>query len=152
MQDTENVIEPVVKKDTWFWDLDGSIFIYRQFENYTNEKAVLIEGVCEFMNEKNDNGDCIVITTARPESLREFTENELRENNIPYKFLLMGIERGHRHLVNDSDSGSDTPRAIAYSLLRNEPIHLYLKRKNEIRVPYGFNGTTYDCPKQPRYE
>ena len=116
------------KKETWFFDLDGTIFVYRQFEQYAEEKAVLIDGITDFMNHIIKDGGCIVITTARPEQLREFTEQELQENKIPYRFLLMGIERGARHLVNDSDADSNEPRALAHPILRNEPMYEYLKR------------------------
>ena len=107
------------KKNTYFVDIDGTIFVYRKFETYTETEAVVIPSVKRYLQQVNDEGHMIILTTARPEELREHTEYELQRNNIPYKKLIMGIERGPRYLINDMDPNKPGKRAIAINLERN---------------------------------
>ena len=62
----------------------------------------------------------IVLTTARPEDLREHTILELTTNGVPYDKLVMGLARGPRHLVNDMDPKKPGMRAINWNLVRDQ--------------------------------
>jgi predicted secreted acid phosphatase len=117
-----------MKHPTIFCDIDGTIFKYRKFENIFDEKASLIDGIQKYLKHFSLNGGHIVITTARPNNLREFTIDELIENNIPFDQLVMGIGRGERILINDSEF-ENVPRAIAIALNRNQSIEDYIKNK-----------------------
>jgi Trk K+ transport system NAD-binding subunit len=114
-----------MKHPTIFCDIDGTIFKYRKFETMRDEKAELIDGIQAYLQIEAEKGAHIVITTARPEKLRGFTEYELSENDIPYDQLVMGIGRGVRILINDSEF-EDIPRAIAIPIKRNQSINEYL--------------------------
>lgn len=110
------------KKKTYFVDIDGTIFKYRKFETYkTNKAQVIIESKL-FLQQVRDQGHMIILTTARPESLREHTKHELSLNNIPYNQLVMGIERGPRYLINDRDPNKPGERAIAINITRDSGI------------------------------
>ena len=61
-----------------------------------------------------------MLTTARPETLRNHTEFELKNNNIKYHQLVMGIERGPRYLINDMDPEKEGDRAIGINLNRDK--------------------------------
>ena len=108
-----------VKKNTYFVDIDGTIFIYRKFETYESTTAEVIESTKEFLLKKKEEGHMIVLTTARPDWLYNHTVNELKVNNIPFDRLVMGIERGPRYLINDMDPNNPGERAIAINLERN---------------------------------
>tara|TARA_R110001592_G_scaffold345506_1_gene637433 strand:+ start:2518 stop:2901 length:384 start_codon:yes stop_codon:yes gene_type:complete len=110
------------KKNTYFVDVDGTIFKYRKFETYKTIKAEVIIDSKVFLQQKRDQGHMIVLTTARPESLREHTILELSTNNIPYHKLVMGIERGPRYLINDMDPNKPGNRAIAINVTRDNGI------------------------------
>jgi len=107
------------KKNTYFVDIDGTIFIYRKFETYESTEAEVIKSTKQFLQQVNDEGHMIVLTTARPEYLREHTEKELTKNGIPYHRLIMQIERGPRYLINDMDPNNPGERAICYNLKRD---------------------------------
>ena len=107
------------KYDTYFFDIDGTIFKYREFETYYNTPAVLTPGAFEKLNEINDAGHMIVLTTARPEDLRALTQRELASHGIPYDKLVMGIARGPRHLINDMSPSKPGPRAVAWNIERD---------------------------------
>ena len=111
-----------VKKNTYFCDIDGTIFKYRKFETYTTTQAEPIETTVDQINEWYDEGHQIVLTTARPEELREHTLVELTNAYVPYDKLIMGIERGPRYLINDMDPNKPGERAIAINLKRDEGI------------------------------
>ena len=72
------------------------------------------------INEAYDNGNCIVLTTARPEYLRHHTIKELNQVEVKYTTLLMGIERGTRILINDKEKPTED-RAISININRNIP-------------------------------
>lgn len=107
------------KKETYFVDIDGTIFQYRKFETYSETEAVVIPSTKRYLQQKRDQGHMIILTTARPEDLRDFTTSELAKNNIPYDRLIMGIERGPRYLINDLDPDKPGKRAIAINVKRN---------------------------------
>lgn len=107
------------KKNTYFVDIDGTIFVYRKFETYLETEAQVIKSSKQFLQQVKDEGHMIVLTTARPNSMRLHTEYELDVNNIPYDLLVMGIERGPRYLINDMDPNKPGERAIAINVIRD---------------------------------
>lgn len=107
------------KKKTFFVDIDGTIFVYRKFETYKTTEAQVILLSKEYLQKIRDEGHMIILTTARPEDLREHTEYELMRNTIPYDRLIMGIERGPRYLINDMDPNKPEERAIAINVIRD---------------------------------
>ena len=110
------------KKNTYFCDIDGTIFKYRKFETYTTTEVEPIKATVDQINEWYDEGHMVVLTTARPEELREHTIEELELSNVPYDKLIMGIERGPRYIINDMDPNKPGERAIAINLKRDEGI------------------------------
>ena len=107
------------KKNTYFVDIDGTIFVYRKFETYETTEAVVIKSSKQYLQQKKDEGHMIILTTARPVSMRMHTEYELQVNGIPYDQLIMGIERGPRYLINDMDPNKPGERAIAINVQRD---------------------------------
>ena len=112
----------MVKKNTYFVDIDGTIFKYRKFETYENSKAEVIKSSKQYLQQVQDEGHMIILTTARPEDLRNHTLYELHRNDIPFDRLIMGIERGPRYLINDMDPKNPGERAIAINLERDKGI------------------------------
>jgi len=65
------------------------------------------------MNEWCSKEYKIILTTARRESLREKTEQDLSKLGIPYDNLIMGISKGQRIIINDKrPTGEETAFAI----------------------------------------
>jgi ribonucleotide monophosphatase NagD (HAD superfamily) len=110
----------VKKYHTYFFDIDGTIFKYRKFERYENNKAELTPGALQKLMEIRGAGHTIILTTARPENLRLFTVTELRNSAVPYDQLVMGLARGPRHLINDMSPSKAGNRAISWNLQRDE--------------------------------
>ena len=112
----------MTKKNTYFVDIDGTIFVYRKFETYESSEAQVIKSTKQYLQQVKDEGHMIILTTARPEYLRDHTVYELSKNNIPYDRLIMGIERGPRYLINDLSPKEPGDRAIAINLERDKGI------------------------------
>ncbi|MBT5638141.1 MAG: HAD hydrolase family protein [Candidatus Peribacter sp.] len=108
------------KYKTIFCDIDGTIFKYRKFETYESTSPELTPGSLEKLQEIKEAGHMIVLTTARPENLRDHTIKELWGTSVPYDRLIMGLERGPRYLINDMDPGKPGLRATAFNLSRDE--------------------------------
>lgn len=93
-----------MKSITIFIDIDGTILyhagnIQKMLEN--NFPTVL-PNVIEKMNEWYFRGHHIVLTTARPESYREKTVEDLQGFGLPYHQLVMGVSHGPRIVINDT--------------------------------------------------
>jgi hypothetical protein len=110
----------MMKYNTYFCDIDGTIFKYRKFTDITVTTPEVITSVSDNLNKWFYEGHHIVLTTARPETLRDHTEFELKTNNINYHQLVMGIERGPRYLINDMDPEKEGERAIGINLKRDK--------------------------------
>ena len=108
------------KKNTIFCDIDGTLFEYRKFETYMTSKPVVLPGVVDKMSHWKKQGHMLILTTARPEYLREHTVKELNDAGIVYDRLIMEIERGPRFLINDMDPAKEGLRAIGINLKRDE--------------------------------
>lgn len=110
------------KKNTYFVDIDGTIFKYREFVTYESTDAEPIESTVKYLQKAREGGHMIILTTARPEHLRDHTEEELETNQVPYDRIIMGIERGPRYLINDMDPKKPGDRAIGINLERDKGI------------------------------
>lgn len=108
------------KKNTIFCDIDGTLFEYRKFETYMTSEPKVLEGVVDKMKYWKQQGHMLILTTARPEYLREHTVKELNDAGIVYDRLIMEIERGPRFLINDMDPGKPGARATGIDLVRNQ--------------------------------
>lgn len=112
------------KKRTYFIDIDGTIFKYRKFDNMYKEEAECTNNIQEFLCMLKDNGHMIILTSARPEYLYQFTVDELRNKDIPYDRIVLGIERGPRYLINDLEPGIPGKRAIGVNLKRDQGVFM----------------------------
>jgi ribonucleotide monophosphatase NagD (HAD superfamily) len=105
---------------TFFIDIDGTIF--RQPEDFldvmkTDDIAILPEAaekICKW----HCQGNKIILTTARPESMRERTIKQLDNAGIMYDQLVMSLTSGCRVLINDYEQDT-TPKAEARNVRRN---------------------------------
>jgi hypothetical protein len=111
----------VIKNPTLFVDIDGTLVKYRKFSELAESVLTPIQDVIDFVNGHFNSGAVIIITTARPESYREFTENELNILGIKFNQIVMNCGRGTRVVLNDVDPDKpELPRAIGINLKRDE--------------------------------
>jgi len=107
---------------TYFIDIDGCLLFY--IKDFADMHLYLdlppLDDVRLKVNKWHCEGNCIVITTSRPESLRSLTEKQLQNAGIVYNTLLMNLGVGPRVLINDIESEDSPPKAIAVNVVRNK--------------------------------
>ena len=105
---------------TIFSDIDGTLVHQVPFENIDPFKSKALPGVVDKMVSWFKSGHHIVLTTARPESLRHDTIQEMDILGIPFHQLVMGIGRAERNLINNnSDKHPEQVRAKGVVVEKN---------------------------------
>ena len=105
---------------TIFSDIDGTLIEQVRFEELNPNVVNVLPGVSEKFNEWYEEGHYIVLTTARPEHLREVTVNQMANAGIRYHQLVMGIGREERILINNNSKGEpNAQRAMAVAVGRD---------------------------------
>lgn len=107
-------------RKTIFCDIDGSLIYQVPFDEFDENKVEVLPGVAEKFKEWKDADHYIVLTTARPEELREGTIKQMQLAGIHYHQLVMGIGREERYLINNSAKLTpEISRAIGISVKRD---------------------------------
>jgi hypothetical protein len=105
---------------TIFSDIDGTLIEQVDFNELDPNVVNVLEGVKEKMNEWYEAGHCILLTTARPEELREVTVKQMEIAGIRYHQLIMGVGRDERILINNNSKGTpNVPRALSVAVPRD---------------------------------
>lgn len=110
---------------TFFLDIDGTL-IYQDPVNPLDLDETNTEDLpgTEKVREWYDLGHVIILTTARPEEYRSLTESQLKQLDIPFDQLVMGIGRNTRILINNESTHFPYQRrAVAYEVGKNEGIY-----------------------------
>lgn len=111
----------MIKNQTLFVDIDGTIIKYRAFDTLLTNEPEPIKDVVDYVNREYDNGAVIIITTARPSNLELFTKQDLEKINLKYHQIVFDCGRGTRILLNDKDPEyPDSDRAIGINFNRDE--------------------------------
>lgn len=110
-----------MKQKTIFTDIDGTLVHQVKFEELDPFQSVALPGVVEKMTQWFKEGHHIVLTTARPEHLRDITIQEMDLLGIPFHQLVMGIGRAERILINNkSNKNPNEVRASGIQVGKNE--------------------------------
>lgn len=115
---------------TYFIDIDGTLVNNKQEEDLMellkrdegemNAGSIeeLLPNVKQFWNNIDDN-DIVIITTARSEKYRKFTEKIFQKYNLRYDKLIMDLRTGPRVLINDTFDLT-YQKAIAINVKRDQ--------------------------------
>lgn len=105
---------------TIFCDIDGTILRQVDFNELNENNFEVLPGAREKFREWIDAGYHIVITTARPESLRGVTIKQLGNAGFQCHQMVMGIGREERILINNNSGGDpNRNRALSISVKRD---------------------------------
>jgi phosphoserine phosphatase len=107
-------------RKTIFCDIDGTLVYQFPFDAFDENKVEVLPGVAEKVKEWKEADHYIVLTTARPENMREGTIKQMQLAGIHFNQLVMGIGREERYLINNSEKLTpDVSRAIGISVKRD---------------------------------
>lgn len=110
----------IKKNPTLFVDIDGTLVKYRKFSELSNSVLTPIQDVVDYVNRHYESGSVIIITTARPESYKDYTKNELSIIGVKYHQLITDCGRGTRVVLNDKDPNNPIERAIGINFERDK--------------------------------
>ena len=99
-----------MKQKTIFSDIDGTLVYQVPFESIDPFTSKALPGVVETFTELYKQGHHIVLTTARPEYLRDLSIQEMDLLGIPFHQLVMGIGRAERVLINNKSIKNPSER------------------------------------------
>lgn len=107
---------------TYFLDIDGVLIqhngsLSKQLSQI--DSTLIMPETLKMLDQIERNGDKIILTTGRKESMRAVTEKMLTDLGIFYDVLIMGCNRGPRVIVNDLKSNSNIKTAFAFTPERN---------------------------------
>ena len=109
------------KPKTIFCDIDGTVLKHlHKISAVMQDPGELLAGVKDKFDQWDLQGYQIVLTTARKESARAHTEQQLRQAGIAWDQLIMGITSGTRVLINDKLKDSDLDRAVSVNVITNQ--------------------------------
>lgn len=104
-----------------FVDIDGTIVTNSSihFPPYVGTGEPLQDNI-DFLNELRDSDKvAIVLTTSRPESMREATIREMKRIGMGFDSLIMGLPHCERIVINDFANSNPYPSCRAINLPRN---------------------------------
>jgi NDP-sugar pyrophosphorylase family protein len=109
------------KPKTIFIDIDGTILKHNHtISDVYAKPPELLHGVLEKFNSWDSQGHRIIIVTARKESTRAITEQQLSQLGLAYDQLVMGVTSGQRILINDKLSYNDLDRAVSINVITDQ--------------------------------
>ena len=104
-----------------FVDIDGTLITNssHHFPPYTGSGEP-IENNIDFLADLHEQGKAkIVLTTSRPERLRQLTIMELQTKGIPFDELVMGLPHCQRVIINDFARSNPYPSCKSINIPRN---------------------------------
>lgn len=108
-------------RHTYFIDIDGTIFEHAgtlQEMELIGKNLPPIRSSIQKISEMKHHDHKVILTTARPESMRKTTEELLNSNGVVYDLLIMGLPCGPRHVLNDKKPNGDLT-AFAHNYKRD---------------------------------
>jgi len=115
----------MLKQKTLFIDIDGTL-IFQDSHSITDiiqqtfKTSKILPDCIEKMNQWRNNGCIIVLVTARPESMRIVTIEQINDVGLFYDQLVMGLGSGERYLVNNRKNDNANDTAFAINVNKNE--------------------------------
>ena len=104
-----------------FVDIDGTLITNssHHFPPYTGSGEPIEDNI-DLLAELHEQGKAkIILTTSRPERLRQLTIQELQTKGIPFDDLVMGLPHCQRIVINDFARSNPYPSCKAINIPRN---------------------------------
>ena len=145
--DTRGLREARARRDrfpgTIFCDLDGTVIEHQDVPRY-DQPIRLLPGSKEKLASWMDEGYQVVLTTARHQSEQAELEKALRDEQVPFHRLIMGLPSGPRYVINDrKPSAMLVPQVVSYEISRNEGITHIAIPSVVPTVLKRFNGASF---------
>lgn len=115
-----------------FCDIDGVLF--KNASKFAPEgwSHTPLQKNIDTLRQIQDEGNLyLIVTTSRPEYLREELDRELKSHGLQANQFIMGLPHATRYLINDFSATNPFPSAIAINLERNNTtLESYLRARH----------------------
>ena len=106
---------------TIFCDIDGILLHdHGDIHSNMNEYPIVLENVSRMIREWNSKNYTIILTTARKESTRQHTEEQLAKAGIFYNKLIMDLPNGDHVLINSKKPNEVRNTAYSLNIVQND--------------------------------
>lgn len=107
--------------NTLFIDLDGTLVenTSYKFPPYIGNGKPLTNNIKWLQGLYKKGTTAIILTTSRPEKYKKETLKELKEKEIPFDHLLMGLGHSKRIIINDFANSNPYPACSSINITRN---------------------------------
>ena len=105
-----------------FVDIDGTLITNssHHFPPYVGSGEPIEDNINLLADLHEEGKVKIILTTSRPEKLRQLTLQELQVKGIPYDELVMGLPHCQRIIINDFAKSNPYPSCSAINIPRNQ--------------------------------
>lgn len=114
-----------------FCDIDGVLF--QNSSKFSSEGwtySPLQKNIETLIKIQSEGNLYLVVTTSRPEALKNELDRELKSHGLQVDQFVMGLPHGSRYLINDFSATNPFPSAVAINLERDSmTLESYLKRR-----------------------
>tara|TARA_Y100000816_G_scaffold83854_1_gene57531 strand:+ start:1919 stop:4009 length:2091 start_codon:yes stop_codon:yes gene_type:complete len=119
----ENCINQRRKYETILCDVDGVLLKHNPHSNDNLEDNILLGDCVSKLKRWKDENKMIILVTARPKESYDSFTRLLKELDIVYDEIVMGLNPGPRYLINDiKPSNIFVKQAVAFNLTRDDGI------------------------------
>lgn len=114
-------IDHAIHIKTIFCDIDGCIFKHHgDLTSILKNKCELLPGARNAFMKWGKKGYTVILTTGRPESLRNITIQQINDAGLFYHHMIMDLPRGQRVIINDVKPECSYNTAACINIKRNE--------------------------------
>lgn len=143
----ENCIKQRRRLESVFCDVDGVLLKHSSHSNDNlNDNKILGDCVNKLNNWREEDKK-IILVTARPKTTRSTFEKLLKELNIIYDDIVMGLYPGPRYLINDiKPSNPFVKQAVSLNVIRDDGIDNLLCNESsnyDIEIIKKFKGNSF---------
>ena len=132
---------------TVFCDIDGTLLHhYGNINDNLNNAPLLLKNVSETIRQWEKLNYRIILITGRKESVRKTTEDQLRQANIVYDQLIMGLTNGDRVLINDKKEKGINNTTYAINIPRNKGFEFVNLNSKNVTIDDSLLFIKFDKP------
>jgi len=109
--------------ETILFDVDGVLIKHKNSSNDKLEDNILLGDCVAKLKQLKENNKLIILATSRPKRTQHSFKQLLKELDITYDDIIMGLNPGPRYLINDiKPSNPLVKQSISYNVIRDKGI------------------------------
>ena len=133
--------------ETILFDVDGVLIKHKNSSNDNIEDNILLGNCVKKLKELKENNKLIILATSRPKRTEDSFKQLLKELDITYDDIIMGLNPGPRYLINDiKPSNPFVKQSISCNVIRDKGIDNLVFNESEnykLEIVKNFKGNSF---------